>query len=223
MFTSFFGENINILFSLLSFIISTVLLFPFNGFASPNFFKKVRTVITDFVFPPDIYISHLDHNANTVGTVKALLRFRNEDFFTEDATRQEIFEYFGNVFKRTEKGTSSHTIYTEAIFDSLWEDNEFRGIIFDSITKEDLYKPDFLLKWWEEAKAVGAESRLVEYTHLSLTKIRLEKEPDQFLETAMILMAPMTGMTSHEHGFTGSFIQPRKSLRPWCLNILSLV
>ena len=168
----------------LSFIIF-INLFSFNVFASPGrFFQKIRTAIADFVFPPD-RSTHAVRNRNTEGKIKAILRMDNEDFFLEDASRQEIFESFSNVFKRTDKGTPSRARYTQMIFDTPWEDREFREIIFDSIAKEDLSKPDFLLKWWEQAKVAGAESRLAEYTDISLTKLRLEQEPDQFMKVAM--------------------------------------
>ena len=77
------------------------------------------------------------------------------------------------------------TAIKHLVFNTLWKDREFRGFIFDSITKRDLTEPDYLLKWWGEAKVVGAESRLVEYTDLSLTKFRLEQEIDPFMRAAM--------------------------------------
>ena len=175
-----------------SFIISITLLFSFNCFANPaNFLKKVRTAIADFMSPAKMDISRSSQHTDTVEYIKATLRFHNDDLFLEDATDQEILDFFRSVFERTESksgpfyNTRAHNAYKALVFSTLWKDREFRGFIFDSITKRDLTEPDYLLKWWEEAKAVGAESRLVEYTVYSLTKFKLKQEIDPFMRVAI--------------------------------------
>ncbi len=175
------------------FVICLCLLFPFNSFAGRIIdFRKIREAYERWTNPStnlsdDFMVSsYANQNPNTIGKLRALLKINGEDFLPEDASRQEVFENFRDVFKRTDKGTDLHTEYTEVIFSS-WEDVEFRGFILDSITGEDLYEPDFLLKWWKEAKAVGGvESRLNEYTEASLNRIKTTREPDPFMDAAFL-------------------------------------
>ena len=176
----------------LFFIMSITLLFSFNASANPGILlKKIRTAITDFFSPPRIDLPRSTQQISTVDYIKASLRFHNDDLFLEDATDQEILDFFKSVFERTETNSgpfyniSAHNGYKALVFGTIWKDREFRGFIFDSITKRDLTEPDYLLKWWEEAKVVGAESRLVEYTEASLAQIRLGQPPDSFMEAAL--------------------------------------
>ncbi len=170
------------------FVICLCLLFPFNSFAGRIIdFKTIRKAYRRWFNPSGFMVSsYADQGPNTIGKLRAVLKMNSEDFLPEDASRQEIFENFRYVFKQTSKGTDLHIEYTEVIFSS-WDDMEFRRFILDSITGEDLYEPDFLLKWWEEAKAVGGvEFRLNEYTEASLNRIKTTREPDPFMDAAFL-------------------------------------
>lgn len=70
------------------------------------------------------------------------------------------------------------------IFQRWWPDDKIRSFIFDFLEKEDLSKTDYLLKWWDEAKARNAHIILKEYSQFSILNIQ-SGNIDSFL---MVLM-----------------------------------
>ena len=90
-----------------------------------------------------------------------------------DGSREEVFESFSDFFT---KGTKDSHEYEPRIFGLWWLDPDFRRILFESMTEEHIDNVDVFFKWWNEARVVGVESRLKDFTESSLRKMGVSIE-----------------------------------------------
>ena len=104
----------------------------------------------------------------------------------ESGSREEVYERFRDVFTRKKgvldlirRNSKIRNGYKYKVFGLWWLDPDFRRVIFESMTEEHIDSVNVLFKWWDEAKAVGAESRLKDFTESSLKKVGISL--DEFM------------------------------------------